>query len=245
MNKTSKSIIAAGVLTVVTAAWGLFPSMGNAASLQDVEKTWGKPAAVISTGSGEKRYYKYQNTMDMGYRVFNVQGSEVVDAGTTGYIPKVNAPQKPGLPANAMSKDYWANHPTTAEALGTPTSIRHLPDGSVEMFYKYQGAADIGNRYYIVKDGKVVASGTTSRPMADPQKETVVAPRAVSASANYYQNNQMTLQTIEATWGKPVEVKTLDNGTEKRFYKYSNTQTMGYRYFVIKDGKVIESGTEG
>ncbi len=245
MNKKSKSIIAAGVLTVVTTAWGLFPSTGNAMSLQDLDKTWGKPAVVVNTGNGEKRYYRYQNTMDFGYRVFNIQGNEVVDAGISGTAPSIAKPEAPGLPASAMSKDYWANHPTPAESLGTPTSTRHLPDGSTELFYKYQGAADIGNRYYIVKDGKIVASGTTSRALADPQKETVVAPRAVSASANYYQNNQMTLQTIEATWGKPVEVKTLDNGTEKRFYRYANTQTMGYRYFVIKDGKVIESGTEG
>jgi len=246
MNKKSKSIIAAGVLTVVATAWGLFPSTGNAMSLQDLDKTWGKPAVVVNAGNGvEKRYYKFQNTMDTGYRVFNVQGNEVVDAGMTGTAPSVAKPAAPGLKASNMSKDYWASHPTTADSLGKPTSIRHLPDGSVEMFYKYDGAGFIGSRYYVVKDGKVVASGTTDSALADPKKATNVAPRPVSASAGYYQNHQTTVQAIEATWGKPVTVKTLDNGTEKRFYRYSNTQTMGYRYFVIKDGKVIESGTEG
>jgi len=238
MNKKSKSIVAAGLLTVVATSWGLFPSTGNAMSLQDLEKTWGKPAVAVHAENGvEKRYYKFQNTMDAGYRVFNVQGNEVVDAGITGSAP--------GLPANAVSKDYWANHPKTVEALGKPTSTRTLPDGSVEMFYKYEGAADIGNRYYIVKDGKIIASGTTGRALTDPQKGEMKATRAITASAAYYQNNPMTVQAVDATWGKPVRVKTLDNGMEERLYKFSSTQDIGYRFFLIKNGKVVTSGTEG
>jgi hypothetical protein len=247
MKKSSKSIIAVGVMTVVAATWGLFPASGHAMTVQDLDKSWGKPAVTVKAENGaEKRFYRYDNTMDIGYRVFQIQGAEVVDMGLTGSAPKIEKAQKPGLPVADLSREYWAKNPTSIESLmGKPVSTRHLPDGAVEMFYKYAGTQDIGCRYFLVKDGKIIASGTTSTPLSDPKEVVKIEPKTHHLSKLYYQNHPMSVAAMEATWGKPVQIKKFDNGTEERLYKYAGTQDIGYRFFLIKDGMIVASGTQG
>jgi hypothetical protein len=247
MKKTNKSVIAAGVLAMFAAAWGLYPASGQAMTSQDLDKAWGKPAMAMKAENGaEKRFYRYDNTMDVGYRVFQIQGGEVVDMGLTGFAPRIEAANKPGLPVAGMSREYWANHPARVEAfMGRPDSTRNLADGTVEMFYKYAGTQDIGYRYFLVKDGKTVASGTTSAALSDPKTAVKEAPKSINQSSDYYRNHPTALESIEATWGKPVQVRTLANGMEERLYKFTGTQDIGYRFFLIQDGKVIASGTKG
>ncbi len=247
MKKSGRMIIVAFIAVALAAAWGLYPASVYAMSVQDLDNTWGKPVMTVKTDSGlEKRYYKLGNTMsDMGYRVFSIKGDAVTDEGLSGSLPVITTPVIPGLPVMAVSRDYWANHPTQADSLGKPNSTRHLPDGSMELFFKYEGASDIGNRYYLVKDGRVVASGTTARALTDPQAVEQKATRTIEASESYYKNNPMTLEQVEATWGQPVLVRKLSNGVEERLYRFQNTLSLGFRFFLIKDGKVIASGTEG
>jgi hypothetical protein len=246
MKKTNKTIIAAGALAMFAATWGLHPASGHAMTLQDLDKTWGKPAVVVKADGIEKRYYKYQNTMDVGYRVFSIQGNEVIDGGLTGSAPQIAAAKPAGLPVSQMSKNFWSSHPTAVESImGKPDSMRKLDDGSVEMFYKYAGTSDIGYRYFLVKDGQIVASGTTDKALTNPKTADAKATRTIYASTDYYQNHPTTVAAVDAAWGKPVAIKTLSNGLEERLYKYSTTLDVGYRFFLIKDGKVVASGTEG
>jgi hypothetical protein len=247
MKKANRTIITAGVIALIAASWGLFPASGQAMSLSDLDNTWGKPAVAVKAENGaEKRFYKYDNTMDLGYRVFQIQSGEVIDLGINGSAPKIEAARAMGLPVNSMSREYWANHPTRVEDLmGQPVSTRQLPDGAVEMFYKITGAPDIGHRYFLVKDGKIVASGTTAAALSDPKAVVKNAPKTIDRSKDYYQNHGTAVETVEVTWGKPVQVKKFDNGTEERLYKYMSTQDMGYRFFLFKDGKVVASGTQG
>jgi len=247
MKKTRKSIIAAGVVAVVAATWGFHPASGHAMTLPDLDKAWGKPAVAVKAENGvEKRFYRYDNTMDVGYRVFQIQGGEVIDMGLTGTVPQIDVANAMGLPVNRASREYWTNHPTRVEDfMGKPESARELADGAVEMFYKYAGAQDIGYRYFLVKDGKIIASGTTAAALSDPKEEAKNAPKTMYVSQAYYRNHPTSIESVEATWGKPVQVKTFANGTEERLYKYAGTQDIGYRFFLIKDGKVMASGTQG
>ncbi len=248
MKKTKKSTIAAVAAVLCMASWGLYPVSGHAMTLQDLEKTWGKPAAVVSAENGsEKRFYKYDNTMaDLGYRVFQMKGGEIVDLGLTGTAPKIDVALAPGLPVNVISKNFWTGHPTKVEEfMGKPDSVRHLENGTVEMFYKYAGTQSVGYRYFVVKDGQIIASGTTSAALSDPKVVDKAETRTINLSKNYFKNNPTTVEAVEVTWGKPAQIKTLSNGMEERLYKYKGTQNYGYRFFLIQDRKVIASGITG
>lgn len=49
------------------------------------------------------------------------------------------------------------------------------------------------------------------------------------------------LKSLEAKWGKPVSIKKLTNGSERRVYGEKDVE-VGYFYFIIKDGQVIDRG---
>jgi hypothetical protein len=49
-----------------------------------------------------------------------------------------------------------------------------------------------------------------------------------------------TIAEVEQTWGRPVTVKKLANGTEERYYKYANTMMNDLKaMFLFRDGKVV------
>ncbi|MCP3926553.1 MAG: hypothetical protein GY714_28670 [Desulfobacterales bacterium] len=50
------------------------------------------------------------------------------------------------------------------------------------------------------------------------------------------------LKTLEAKWGTPKSVKELANGVERRIYGEKDV-VVGYFYFLIKDGEVVDRGT--
>jgi hypothetical protein len=64
-----------------------------------------------------------------------------------------------------------------------------------------------------------------------------------TASAGGFLATEKTVAENEAAWGAPTVIQVFDNGTEKRFYKYTNnTMINGFRCFLCKDGKVIADG---
>ena len=67
---------------------------------------------------------------------------------------------------------------------------------------------------------------------------------ALTMSEQYYQRHPLMADTLEKTWGAPVAVQDLENGLQKRVYKVRNPypETLSYRYFIVKDGRVVSSG---
>jgi len=65
---------------------------------------------------------------------------------------------------------------------------------------------------------------------------------AWTASAGGFFATGKTIAENEAIWGKPSVIQVFNDGTEKRFYKYSNSMDIGFRYFVYKDSKAIDDG---
>ena len=59
----------------------------------------------------------------------------------------------------------------------------------------------------------------------------------------YYHNHPTTAEEIDQTWGKPVAVRKLEGGSEERYYKTNNPMITGFHYFLVKNGRVFDSGT--
>jgi len=210
-------------------------------SLQDKEAAWGKPCAIQKLDNGiEKRFYKYQNTMDIGFRYFVYQNGVVIGDGLTGTLPEAKNTEKKGLPISELSKSFYQNFPIGIEGIertwGRPVAVRPLEDGAEERYYKYQNTMDIGLRHFVVKNGNVIAGGISNMPPTETKKESMGVPVLFVEDAG-----TDTVADIERAWGKPVNVRTLSNGMEERYYKFENTMDMGHRMFLFKDGKAVGS----
>lgn len=66
--------------------------------------------------------------------------------------------------AGGFDKSYYANHPTSVEKLtkiyGTPIAKKALEDGTSKVVFHNSGnTMGLADRYFIVKDGKVIDAG--------------------------------------------------------------------------------------
>ena len=104
----------------------------------------------------------------------------------------------------------------------------------VEYFY----TDTIPYRLYLTKDGKIIASGSSA-----PISNEKIIPKNQQPVTSLIPSFYSTVEDVENTWGKPAQIETLDNGIQKRLYKYAGTMDVGYRFFLVKDGKVIGDGT--
>jgi hypothetical protein len=115
--------------------------------------------------------------------------------------------------------------------------VRSLPDGSKEQYYKYQNSAfDLGYRCFLVKNDQVVASALTRvAGIWEKGREIMGVP------VRYVREKESrSIADVEKTWGRPVHVKKLPDGTEERYYQYGNTMmTDLMAMFLFKDGKLI------
>lgn len=106
MKKTARLTIVAALCAAVMTTVGFLPAANaagqdennysitkyyyakNPTTVDQLDKTWGKPAAVSNFDNGqEERFYKEQNTLINGYRTFLVQDGKVVDCGLSVSLP--------------------------------------------------------------------------------------------------------------------------------------------------------------
>lgn len=153
---------------------------------------------------------------------------------------------------NKASKAFYTKNPATAENVlktwGEPVNVQPIGCGMEKRYYKIDDPypAALGYRYFVVKNDKVVYSGITdmdgSPNTLTTEKDIVFSVSDLSQS--FYANRpEAAAKTLES-WSNPVNVMNLGNGVEQRVYKIDNpyTSAFGYRYFRVKDGKVIASG---
>ena len=238
-RKVTVMVTCASLMLLTVGAWTAFAA---GASLQENEAVWGKAVAVHKMDNGaEKRFYKMQNTQDVGFRYFTYKDGRVIDDGLIGSAPIAAKAEKTGLPSSALSQSYYQNHPTSAQALdqawGKAAAVRTVDGGMEERYYKVQNTQDLGFRYFQIKDGKVVASGL-ARVTGEKEKaaELKGVPVGFVKSAGVE-----SVAEVESVWGKPLKVKKLANGNEERYYKIDNTMNFGSKMFLFKDGKAIAS----
>lgn len=66
-------------------------------------------------------------------------------------------------------------------------------------------------------------------------------PPVTAFSKSYYQQHKTAAAALEQKHGKPLAVRTLDNGHEVWSYKEDNSKQLDFGFFVIKDGYVVGS----
>jgi len=237
--KTTKGLTKKAMVLVTGASLiALTMSAGTVlAAGADSEGVWGKPIAVQKLDNGvEKRYYKLQNTQDAGVRCIVYKDGQAVDQMITPTLPAAPAAK---AEAKSLLSASGAGTQSVAEVesvWGKASSVRKLANGTEERYYSYGNTQNPGNRVFLFKDGKVVASGVANAPAAPAAKAE--AKSVLSASGAGTQS----VAEVESVWGKASSVKTLANGAEERYYSYGNTQNPGKRVFLFKDGKVVADG---
>jgi len=225
--------VATGVSLIVTLGAGTV----LAATMQETEAVWGSPVAVQKLANGvEKRYYKNNNTMDLGFRVFSYQNGAVVAEGLERVAPVAEKAVKAGLPDGVLSGSFQSASAQDLDKIwGKPAAVRTLENGTEERYYKVQNTLDVNYRVFQVKGGQVVASGIAALPSIPAKKaELKGIPVGFLADAN-----GATVSEVESVWGKALSVKKLANGSEERYYKNNNTMSIGSRMFLFKDGKAV------
>ena len=121
---------------------------------------------------------------------------------------------------------------------GHPYAVKQLDNGMQKLFYHVDSM--VGDRYFVVKDGRIVEDGLgTYVPENGPIEYTGEAYKGTEA---YYAAHPTSADDILATWGTPSKVVKLNNGKEELYFTIDNTAHLGDRVFVIKDGMVVAGG---
>ena len=124
---------------------------------------------------------------------------------------------------------------------GAPVGIQKLDNVTEKRFYKPTNTMDIGLRTFVYKEGRVIEDGFARVAPDTANKDNKGLPVS-DLSVAYYQSNPATAEEKDKLWGSPVAVRTLADGSEERYYKFQNSLDAGFRYFKVKDGKVVASG---
>lgn len=148
-----------------------------------------------------------------------------------------------------VSKTYYRNHPRTArdvtEAWGEPVSVVMLPNGIEKRIYTIQDPyTDLKYRYFLVEDGKIVASGLTdgveSNLSSGSDNSVAFVPNDISKV--FYDHFRTTVADLDRTWGDPLLVKQTSGGIQYRIYEIQDPYTdFKYRKFIVKNGVVQAS----
>jgi hypothetical protein len=132
-------------------------------SAKDLDQFWGKPALVRPLANGtEERYYKIQNTMDTGYRVFQIKGGKVVASGMAGLPVVNNKTELKGIPVGFLADSSAGTVAEVESVWGSPVGVKKLANGTEERYYKYNNTLSIGSRMFLFKDGKAVATAVAN-----------------------------------------------------------------------------------
>ena len=151
--------------------------------------------------------------------------------------------------SDTLSRAFYTHHPRSVEDLesvwGQPVAVTAITDDIEKRTYLSQGpVVDLKYRYFLIKDGMVLASGITDTEKTmqpESHQETVEFP-ASDLSKAYYARHRTTVDHLDRTWGKPLLVKDDQDGTQYRIYEIDNAYTdFRFRRFIVKDGIVVAS----
>jgi hypothetical protein len=151
----------------------------NPLSAEDVERTWGTPIQVKDMGAGlEGRVYEIPNPYpaSMKYRYFLIQNNMVLASGITDIIgtqEKADTCGLTGPPVGRLSKVYYENNKLTVEEVdkvwGKPLAVQKIDNGMENRIYEIDSPypATLKYRYFLARNGAVVASGISETPVCD------------------------------------------------------------------------------
>ena len=151
--------------------------------------------------------------------------------------------------SDTLSRSFYTHHPRSAQEMeevwGKPVDIAVLDDGVERRTYTIQSPyTDLGYRYFLIKDGMVLASGITDAGKTLPQDThgESVGFDASDLSKAFYAKHKTTVAHLDSTWGQPLVVQDTDDGTQFRTYEIQAPYTdFKFRKFIVKEGIVVAS----
>jgi hypothetical protein len=151
--------------------------------------------------------------------------------------------------SNSPSRAFYQHNPRSLEDVeaswGQPVRIIGLEKDMEKRVYPIQSPyTDLKYRYFLFKDGMVLASGLTDigkEASSDAHRQTIdFHPSDLSEA--YYALNPTSVEHINNTWGEPLRVKDMSDGTQVRVYPIQDPYTdFKYRKFIVRDGMVVAS----
>lgn len=135
------------------------------------------------------------------------------------------------------------------EVWGKPVAVTQTINGAEKRFYNMPDtfkAMGVNYRFFVVKNGAVISDGTTGSLDRGTELRKALAAlplQKLALSKAYYDKYPTTVAQIDQVWGKPADVKKLDNGMEERFYKTGiDDQKTQFRVFICNGDRVVASG---
>lgn len=148
-----------------------------------------------------------------------------------------------------LSRKFYQHYPRSIADVerdwGEPVKVTMLENGIEKRVYPIQSPyTDLKYRYFLFRHNMVLASGITDigkeAPADVPQPSVDFKPSDLSKI--FYAKNRTTVAHIDSTWGEPVDVKDMPDGTQVRVYAIKDPYTdFKYRKFIVKDGIVVAS----
>jgi hypothetical protein len=148
-----------------------------------------------------------------------------------------------------LSRTFYQHHPRSLQDVekdwGKPIKITMLENDIEKRVYPIQSPyTDLKYRYFLFRDGMVLASGLTDIGKAaqpDVHQQSVnFNPSDLSKA--FYANNRTTVAHIDNTWGEPLRVKNMPDGTQVPVYPIQDPYTdFKFRKFIVKDDIVVAS----
>lgn len=151
--------------------------------------------------------------------------------------------------SDTLSRSFYAHHPRSVDDVesvwGKPVAITAINDSIEKRTYPVQSpVTDLRYRYFLIKDGMVLASGITDteKTISPETHQETVEFVASDLSKAFYARHRTTVDHLDRTWGKPLHVKNDQDGTQYRIYEVANAYTdFRFRKFIVKDGIVVAS----
>jgi len=151
--------------------------------------------------------------------------------------------------SNTLSRSFYTHHPRNLQSVeqvwGQPVNVVSLENGIEKRTYAIQTPyTDLKYRYFLFKNGRVLASGITDTgPVAVQEKATETIAFAPSdLSKAFYDRNPTTVVHLDQTWGTPVCVEDAKDGNQYRVYAIDTPYAdFRYRKFVVRDDRVVAS----
>ncbi len=149
--------------------------------------------------------------------------------------------------AQTWMAKYYEKKPMSLDQLtadyGTPLNTVEMEDGVKKMVFGPKDAM-IGYTYFMVKDKMVIDKNYTDTLGKKNTEVKYAGPTPKNMMANYYKSNTMTVDELKAKWGNPVSNHDYDNGIKKLTFGPKDSE-VGYTYFLIKDGMVVDKNYTG
>ncbi|NOX33600.1 MAG: hypothetical protein GXP56_07660 [Deltaproteobacteria bacterium] len=153
----------------------------------------------------------------------------------------------PGQANAGWLASYYKTNPMTADQLkasyGEPVNVIKMDDGAEKMIFGPKDP-EIGYTYFLTRNGRVIDRGTTDDTGSKKASGIKNNPEPRGLMADYYNANPLTVDELKARWGNPVSNHDYDNGIKKLTFGPKDPE-IGYTYFLIKDGMVVDKNITG